>query len=324
MNKNKSSKLDLLVIGELNMDLILNRVESFPELGKEKIARDLNLTMGSSSAIFAANSSRLGLSVGFCGMVGRDDYGETIIEQLQNYKIDTSLITVSDKHQTGLTVIIRYAGDRAMLTYPGTIDQFSYSEIPGDAFESARHLHISSIFLQSGIKKDLFKIIERAKAAGMTISIDPQWDPDEAWDLDFKKLLSQIDFFFPNEDEFLNITKSSSLDEAINKFQPFLKGGIIVIKQGSRGAAYCTGSEVGSVPGYVNSEPVDTVGAGDSFDAGFIYRFLSGYSIKECIKFGNITGAFSTTAAGGTAAVKSLNHVHNYAKEKLSIDDFAE
>ncbi len=324
MNKNASSKLDLLVVGELNMDLILNKVESFPELGKEKIVRDMNLTMGSSSAIFAANSSRLGLSVGFCGMIGNDDYGGKIVNQLQSFDIDTSLVTVSKKHKTGLTVIIRYADDRAMLTYPGTMEHFSLADIPDTAFDSARHLHISSVFLQHGIKNDMFEIIERAKAGRMTISIDPQWDPDERWDLDFKKLLSNIDFFFPNEDEFLNIAKASTIEEAISKFQPWLTDAAIVIKQGPEGAAYCTGSEIGSVPGYINNEPVDTVGAGDSFDAGFIYRYLKGYSIKECIRFGNITGAFSTTSPGGTAAIKSLNHVHNYAKEKLSIDDFAE
>lgn len=324
MPSDKLRKQDLLVIGELNMDLILEDVKSFPELGKEKIAGGLNITLGSSSAIFAANSARLGLSVGFCGMVGDDDFGATVIEQLQEYKVDTPLVVISDKYKTGLTVIIRHAGNRAMVTYPGAMESFSLDNIPEKAFHQARHLHVSSIFLQPGIKNDLFEIIERAKTADMTVSIDTQWDPDEQWDLDFRKLLSQIDFFLPNEDEFLSITEAGNLDEAIKQFQPYLGDGTVIIKQGPKGATYFTADEVQTFPGYLNNHPVDTIGAGDSFNAGLIYRFLQGDSISICIRFANITGAVSTTAAGGTKAIQSYDAVREIATNELSITDFNE
>ncbi|MCW9707971.1 carbohydrate kinase family protein [Fodinibius salsisoli] len=315
----KNAKIDLLVIGELNMDLIFNEVASFPELGKEKIAGDMNLTLGSSSAIFAGNSARLGLSVGFCGMVGEDDFGDAVITQLKEYEVDTSLVTMSEQYKTGLTAIIRHADDRAMVTYPGAMQHFSIADIPKKAFQQARHLHVSSLFLQPGIKEHLFEIIQQAKANGLTISIDPQWDPEEKWDVDFKKLVSQIDFFLPNEDEFLHIADSSNIEEAIAAFQPHLTDGTIVVKQGINGATGITKDEVTQVPGYLNQDPVDTVGAGDSFNSGVIYQFLQGKPIDECIKFGNITGAVSTTAPGGTTAIKSLEEVHNIAKNKLSI-----
>ncbi|SMO52844.1 carbohydrate kinase family protein [Fodinibius sediminis] len=321
MSTSTPPQKDLLVIGELNMDLILDDVQSFPELGKEKIAGDLNLTLGSSSAIFAGNSSRLGLAVAFCGMIGDDDFGKTIIPQLQEYGVDTSLITVTNKYKTGLTAIIRYADDRAMVTYPGAMEHFALADIPEEAFGQARHMHISSIFLQPGIKEDLPAIIDRASSAGMTISIDTQWDPEEHWDLDFEHLLSRIDFFLPNEDEFLNMTGSSSVEEAIDRFQPYLTDGTVIIKQGTRGATYFTSDTIKSIPGYTNPDPVDTVGAGDSFNAGVIYRFLQGDPLERCIKFGNITGAVSTTAPGGTQALTSLNDILHTAKNKLSITD---
>src|SRR5699024_37241 len=177
---------DVLVVGELNMDLILNKVEGCPELSKEKIASEMNLTMGSSSAIFACNIARLGMETAFCGLVGNDDFGNTIVEQLQQMQVNTQWVQFDKNRQTGLTAIIRQQDDRAMVTYPGTMNYFSSSHIPDEAFQKARHLHLSSIFLQPKIKEELFTILARAKADDMSISVNTQWDPAERWDIDWQ------------------------------------------------------------------------------------------------------------------------------------------
>ncbi len=320
MSSNRK-KSDVLVIGELNMDLILSGVESFPELGKEKTADAMNLVMGSSSAIFAANCARLGLAVEFCGMVGKDDFGAKIVGQLQQFGVDTSLIITSQKYKTGLTVIITQVGDRAMLTYPGAMAQFSLNDIPKEAFQQGRHLHISSIFLQPGIKKDLPKIIRKAKKNEMTISIDPQWDPEEKWDIDLEKLLQNIDFFIPNEAEFLQLTVSDTIEEGFQKLDDKNRASVIV-KQGTKGAIFQNDGNLTTIPAFLNENPVDAVGAGDSFDAGFIYRFLKGDSVKNCVHFGNLAGAVSTTKAGGTAAITSLDEVLKIAKNTFSTTKF--
>lgn len=313
-----NNSADLLVVGELNMDLILNKLEAFPELGKEKVAKDYTLTMGSSSAIFAANCSRLGLSVKFSGLVGDDEFGDKIQAHLQDFGIDNKFVVTSKKFKTGLTTIFRYNNDRAMITYPGAMEHFSLSQIPGKAFQQVRHLHISSIFLQPGIKDDLYAIISRAKKQGMSISIDPQWDPDEKWNLNLKKLLPKIDFFLPNEQEFLKLTNASSIEKGIKKLQPLLNNTSVIIKMGKKGATYFNTNEIQKVSPHINENPVDTVGAGDSFGAGFIFKYLKEESIKNCVKFGNLTGAVSTTEAGGTQAIKSLKRVEQIAKQKLS------
>jgi sugar/nucleoside kinase (ribokinase family) len=314
-NKKKSN---VLVIGELNMDLILGGVESFPELGKEKMADQMNLTLGSSSAIFAANCARLGCSVEFCGMTGSDDFGKRIVDQLQKFEVDTSFVKVSGKSSTGLTAIIKQSDDRAMLTYSGSMKHFSMVDIPDKAFRQAQHLHISSIFLQPEIKKDLFEIIQKAKSNEMTVSIDPQWDPEEDWDLDLNRLLGQIDFLFPNEAEFLQLTASDTVDEGFQKLDKKSRVSVIV-KRGTRGAAFWENENLSTVSAFVNENPVDAVGAGDSFDAGFIFRFLRGDSLEKCIRFGNLAGAVSTTKASGTAAITSLEEVRKIAKNELSI-----
>lgn len=325
MTLSKQQKNDLLVIGELNMDLILNEVDSFPEPEKEKIANDFNLTLGSSSAIFAANSARLGLDVGFCGMVGNDDFGKSVINQLKEYKVDTSLVTTSEEHKTGLTAIIRHEQDRAMVTYPGAMEQYSLSDISDDAFEGPKHLHISSIFLQPKIKDDLYAIVKKAKTHDMTVSLDPQWDPKEAWDLDLKRLFSEIDVFLPNEAEFLELTETGSVKKGLAKVSEWNHSCTVVVKRGTKGATFLSNNSVSTVHAYLNNDPVDAVGAGDSFDAGFIYQFLRDKEIEHCVQFGNITGAVSTTRTGGTAAITSFDHVLDIAKNKLSItttDDF--
>lgn len=322
MPRDKQQK-DILVVGELNMDLILNNVASFPELGKEKIAGDMNLTLGSSSAIFAANAARLGLSVGFCGMIGNDDFGASVINDLQQYGVDTSAVVTSGQHKTGLTVIIRHSNDRAMVTYPGAMEHFSMKDIPGRAFKQARHLHISSVFLQPGVKKDLFSIIEKAKSHGMSVSVDTQWDPDENWDIDFDRLLRSIDFFLPNESEFLALTGAPSIEDGLSEIRQHANQCTIVVKRGTDGAAFLDGQRISTAPTYQNPDPVDAIGAGDSFNAGFIYRFLRGDAIERCVQFGNITGAVSTCRAGGTAAITSLKDVILIAKQNLNIPDIA-
>lgn len=325
MTKQEHHNPYLLVIGELNMDMILDNVESFPELGKEKMAADFNITLGSSSAIFASNIARLGTKTRFCGMIGEDDFGTAIISQLQKYGIDTSLIRTDQTYKTGLTAIIRHNNDRAMITYPGAMEHFALQHIPDKAFQKARHLHISSLFLQPGIKKDLFKIIEKAKSHNMTISIDPQWDPKEAWDLDLQNLVSSIDFFLPNEAEFLNFVSAPTVEEGLEELKSLIYDCTIVVKRGQKGATFLTGDRIDTIPAYINKEVADAVGAGDSFNAGLIYRFLMDDPIEKCTRFGNITGAVSTTQNGGTNAITSLDEVHRIAKNNLSItglDDF--
>ncbi len=325
MADNNALDPEVLVIGELNMDLILDDVESFPELGKEKIASDFNLTMGSSSAIFAANLARLGTPTAFCGMVGEDDFGHMIIEQLQEFGVHTSSVITSSQHKTGLTAIIRHNNERAMVTYPGAMDHFGPADFPDTLFKKARHLHISSIFMQPVIQENLLPIVNKAKKQGMSISLDTQWDPDEQWDLDMPVLLSRVDFFLPNEDEFLALSGSPTIEKGIDKLQPHLGQGAVVIKRGTNGALYFTADEVQTIPGYHNKQPADAVGAGDSFNAGLIHRYLRGDAIQDCIRFGNITGAVSTTAAGGTKAIQSMKRVREIAKKQFSItniDDF--
>lgn len=308
-------RFDVLVIGELNADLILNDIQNFPIVGKEVIANKLNITLGSSSAIFASNLSVLGARVAFAGSIGADFFGDFILDCLHKKNVDTSFVRNLPTN-TGITVALNYGEERAMVTYPGAMDQFSINDLPDNVFESASHLHVSSYFLQRALKPNLVRLFTLAKKAGLTTSFDTQWDPAETWDLDINSILPLTDIFLPNERELLNITKAHQQSDAIKKIKPF--SNTIVVKQGSLGSSLYHNGEHTFKQAFVNHNVVDAIGAGDSFNAGFIYKYIKKAPLIECQEFGNLIGAISTTASGGTSAFSSRAEI-----ERIAIENFA-
>ncbi len=308
-------KYDVIVVGELNVDLILNKIESFPEMGKEKIAREMSLVLGSSSAILASNLSSLGSSVGFIGKIGNDIFGELALKALNEKKVDTSLIIKSDQYRTGATIVMSVDNDRANITYPGAMETLTLEDIPEDALQQARHLHFSSYFLQPGMKNDLLPLLQKAKALGLSTSVDPQWDPSEKWEIDLEGLLPFIDFFMPNVAELTSMMKESGFDTALRKVNP---DHTLILKMGTEGSCLYKNGQKTIFPPFLNEEVVDTIGAGDSFNAGFLHKFLEGAPLEDCMVFASLTGAVSTTAAGGTGAFTSYENVLEIIKNKFS------
>ena len=308
---------DVLVVGELNVDLILDEIEKFPEVGKEVLAHKMTLTLGSSSAIFASNVSSLGARVAFIGRIGRDKFGEVVLESLKKSKVDTSMIKIDSEVGTGATVVLNVEEDRANTTYPGAMDLLSINDIEEEDLKKAKHLHFSSYFLQPGMWGDLGKLFRMAKKLGLTTSFDMQWDPAETWKLDFADVLPGVDVFLPNETELSLLMQKDNLSDAINAAKEFTN--VLVIKRGNKGSQVCYKNELIDLPPFLNEEVVDAIGAGDSFNAGFIYKFINGSSISECQKFGNLTGAVSTTAEGGTTAFSNYRNFKDTAKTKFGV-----
>ena len=304
---------DVIVIGELNVDLILNQIDSLPEIGKEILASKMDLVLGSSSAIFASNLSSLGAKVSFLGKIGNDSFGDLVINSLKTKSVNTDLVIREDKLKTGATVVLNYGEDRANVTHPGAMEHLSIDDVTVEKLQRGKHVHISSVFLQPNLHKDIYGIFELAKDTGLTTSLDVQWDPAEKWDLDLQKLLPLVDVFLPNEQELLNLTKEDELQNAINKISDF--GNTIVIKRGSKGSICWNKGNQNEVTAYLNENVVDAIGAGDSFNAGFIFKYISGANLGECQKFGNLTGAINTTKAGGTAAFTDYLEIIEIAKE---------
>lgn len=308
-------KFDVLVIGELNVDLILNQIESFPQIGKEILAKQMVLTLGSSSAIFACNLSSLGAKVAFIGKLGKDIFGDLVIKILEEKGVDTSMIIRREELATGATIVLNAEEDRAMITHPGAMDQLSISDISTEQFSLAKHLHFSSCFLQPAFKNDLTILFSKAKNMGLSTSFDPQWDPQEQWNLNLKDILPFVDVFLPNEKELLKLTKKKTMEGALESLNDL--GSALIVKMGNKGSLSLYEGRTLFKPSFLNENVVDAIGAGDSFNAGFLYKYIHDAPIDECQEFGNLVGAISTTSAGGTTAFNNPEQIMDIAKHKF-------
>jgi sugar/nucleoside kinase (ribokinase family) len=308
--------IDVIVIGELNVDIILNDIESFPEIGKEIIANAMSVTLGSSSAIFASNLSSLGPRVAFIGKVGDDNFSKVVLESLESKNVDTTHIIKSTSLSTGATLVLNYDQDRAMVTYPGAMTDLCLEDIDLNFLSGARHVHFSSYFMQPGIRSEIATLFRKAKELGLTTSLDTQWDPEEKWDLPLDKILPWVDVFLPNIQEFKFLTASNTIEEGIQRIKHVAH--FVVIKNGSEGAIGWDGMDLVNQPAFKNNQVVDCIGAGDSFNAGFISDFIDKRPFKKCLETGSLAGAISTTTAGGTGAFQNRDSIHKIAFEKFN------
>jgi sugar/nucleoside kinase (ribokinase family) len=302
---------DILVVGELNPDLVLTGDVTTSTGQVEKIIEDATLVMGSSSAIFACGAARLGLKVTFSGKTGRDGFGEFLWRQLEASGIDIQGAVVDPILRTGLSVILKHSGDRTILTYLGAISELGLEEISPALFSQARHLHLGSYFLLKRLMPDVPRLLRMAKDAGMTVSLDTNYDPSEQWTTGLDRVLPLVDVFLPNETEACKISGQPTLEAALDHLAQRVP--LLAVKMGEQGSIARRGKEVARAPIYP-MPVVDTVGAGDSFDAGFLYGWLHGWALERCLRLGAASGSLSTRAAGGTAAQPTL-------EEALSLID---
>jgi sugar/nucleoside kinase (ribokinase family) len=288
---------DLLVLGDVNPDLVLRGGDVVPAFGQaEHLVEEAVLTVGGSGAIMACAAARLGMRVILCGVVGDDLFGRFVCDELERRGVETRGIVTTPERPTGVTVVLSGAEDRAILTMPGTIAELRADAIDRSLLDGARHVHVSSYFLQSGLQADLASIFERVHGAGGTTSIDPNWDPTEAWDAGLLDVLAATDVFFPNAVEATRVARISDVGEAITRLSS--QAGLVVVKRGDLGATAGSRGERATVAG--RSVPVvDTTGAGDSFDAGFLAAWLAGEPLERALAIANACGALSTRATGG-------------------------
>jgi sugar/nucleoside kinase (ribokinase family) len=291
---------DVLVLGDANPDLVL-RGDVEPAFGQqEKLLDDALLTIGGSGAIFACAAAKLGLRVAISSVVGADPFGRFMVDELTANGVDVGGVAVDPNLPTGVTVVLSRPDDRAMLTSTGTIESLSGVRVDRALMGSARHVHVSSYFLQGGLRPDLPGLFEEVHAAGSTTSVDPNWDPSEEWDGELLALIPAVDVFLPNSIEARAITGIDDIDVASESLAG--RGGVVSIKFGDGGGmVQRAGGDAARVPG-IYVDVVDTTGAGDTFDAGFLLGMLEEWPLERALAFANVCGGLSCRAAGGTAA----------------------
>jgi len=288
----------VLVVGEINVDLILQGAHAFPTPGKEVLVDDVVLTLGSASAICAMGLARLGTPVAFLGKVGTDPWGEFCLDVMRAASIDVSRVMAEAKIKTGVTVSVTSPRDRALVSYLGSIRALRAEDVPNSAFGGFDHLHVSSYFLQEGLRPGIRGLFARAHATGLTTSLDPGFDPSERWDPDIVATLAETDLFFPNEVEVAAITRSPDIADALRRLENGRTR--VIAKLGAQGCLTLEDGRPLAVPTF-RIDPVDTTGAGDSFDAGFLHAWLRGMPLLDSLRWGAACGSLSTRGLGGTS-----------------------
>jgi sugar/nucleoside kinase (ribokinase family) len=299
------SGLDLLVVGDCNPDLVLRGGGVEPAFGQvERLVHEAELTIGGSAAIAACGAARLGLVTALASIVGDDPLGRFVLDALAERGVDVSGVAVRAGAQTGVTVVLVRGSDRAMLTAPGTITELTAELVDRRLLHAARHVHASSYFLHDGLRPGLAEVLREARQAGLSTSVDPNWDPREEWDGGLLDLLGEVTILFVNAEEARQIARVGDVEEAARALSH--DGTVlVVVKLGSEGALAVAGDQVVRSRA-VAVEEVDAVGAGDSFDAGFLAGHLAGLPLEQTLRLATVCGSLSMRAAGGTAAQPTL------------------
>ncbi len=304
-----SHPFDLLVLGDANPDLVLTG-DVEPAFGQaERLVDEAHLTVGGSGAIVATGAARLGLRVGFCGVVGDDPFGRFLRDELDRRGVDVGGLLLDEARPTGVSVVLARPNDRAILTHAGTIADLRTDLIDPARLERARHVHVSSYFLQRSLAPELPALFERVRAAGAATSVDPNWDPFGRWDGGLRDLLGHVDVFLPNATEASRIAGIDELDDAVLALAE--RAGVVVAKAGAGGALAAHGERLvrAAAP---EIEALDTTGAGDAFDAGYLASMLAGDPLERTLAIANACGALSTRALGGVDAQPTMDEVLGY------------
>jgi sugar/nucleoside kinase (ribokinase family) len=298
-------RFDVLVLGDANPDLILRGGDLEPVSDqREALAGSATFTIGGSGAIFACAAARLGLRVMLVGVVGNDEFGRFMRSELEARGVDARGLVVRDDRSTGVSVVLSRPGDRGTYTVPGTIGDLSAEAIDREVLSSVEHVHVASYFLQRALNPDLPRLLQQARSAGSTTSLDPNWDPAETWDGGLLDALARVDLFLPNAAEAKRITREDDVEEALARLAG--RAGTVAVKLGDGGGVARRGDQIVRLPG-IEVDVVDTTGAGDAFDAGFVFGVVRGWPLEGALGLANACGALSCRAVGGVDGQPSLD-----------------
>jgi sugar/nucleoside kinase (ribokinase family) len=303
------------VVGDCNPDVLVLGGDVTPAFGQqEKLVDQISLLIGGSAAITAVAAARLGLSVALVATVGADPAGAFMLDQLIAEGVDVSPVIVRDDSVTGMTVALSRGGDRAILTALGAMTSLTAADIPAALLAAARHVHVSSYFLLAdSLGPGLAAVLAAARAAGVTTSLDTNWDPAGGWlDGHLSAVIAQTDFLLPNEAEAQALSGTDTPAAAATTLTGL--GPRVAVKLGARGVLCADGTELEHVS-LPPVTPVDTTGAGDCFNAGLIAGLLQGLPLPAAAALGCAVGALSTLALGGTQAVPGLPFATTLARQ---------
>ncbi|MBI5724096.1 MAG: carbohydrate kinase family protein [Planctomycetes bacterium] len=302
----------VLFVGDINVDVIMGGLPSQPVPNKEITCGSHDVTVGSSALICASAYRFLGGRTWFAGLAGKDANGRLMLDRMRQFGIDASLVELTDKVATGVTVNLIVGHSRSQITCPGTITEYAGRKLNGRIFSRFDHVHFAGPYQQTALRPKIAGLLRAAAGAGVTTSLDPQWDVTEKWKF-MKEWLPLLTWFFPNADEAISITGGRNARQACMRLAKMTA--CPIVKMGKDGAMVCRNGRIVSIPSY-NVKIRDTTGAGDNLDAGVLYAILEKrMDVIEAVRFGIAAGARSCQFAGGVGARSTCKDIIRFMKE---------
>ncbi len=267
--------------GALNLDIIL-KVERIPNPGEESFVIDIEYHPGGSAANTIAGLATMGVECAFIGKVGDDNYGKILLKDFEKRGVELSGVKI-EKGRSGVAMIfVDRSGERAILVDPGVNDTIKYDEVKREIVENAKIIHLTSFICKNS--EDSFKSQKRIAKEVEIVSFDPGMPYINRGLEEIEEIISNTTIFMPNKQE-IEMLIGERYDVASREVAR-LGVEIVVVKLGENGCYILKGNEEFRVQPF-NTKVVDTTGAGDAFNAGFLYAWYHGKSIEACGKFGN-------------------------------------
>ncbi|HEX4809244.1 MAG TPA: carbohydrate kinase family protein [Bryobacteraceae bacterium] len=308
----QAREMDVLVAGEIYIDLILSGFDQWPQLGQEAFATEYRREIGGGTAITACGIATLGSRTTVLAVAGRED-GLVLAHRLASFGVDTSRLQFETAEPTGFSVVATMERDRAFLTYPGAnrmFDQALREASRTGQLAIARHVHLA----YPPRLDDAVGLLNEIRSNGCTISLDVGWHEEWLNDPRALELIQHVNIFFPNEAEASRLTGKTDPAAILEEFH---KAGAdcVALKLGPQGSALLWSETITFAPPW-QVTPVDTTGAGDSFNAGFLHAWLTGETPGNCLLMANICGALSTESYGGVGGFPSRDRLRGEMDRK--------
>lgn len=289
---------DILVIGDINPDIIITGAEKYPGPGEEILVNDINVTTGGGAAITSLALAKLGLNVTLYGCIGKDVFSEMLLKDLTDVGVDISNIIRLDDVKAGSTIAISNEIDRSFITYRGALDKLDLYSISDELINKCDYCFLHNY---NHVKlNEYIHLANRVNKFNKKLFFDVGYDDSEQWDPKIFNLIKKVDYFAPDELEAISFSGKKNIKEALTYLNQFCSN--IIVKAGEDGAYAILNNEIINVPTF-STEVIDTTGAGDSFDAGFIYGVIKGYSLENSLRLANFLGSLSVSAIGGSTGI---------------------
>ena len=295
MMSSRAGARAVLSLGRIYCDLVFRGLDAMPQLGREQFAADFTLTPGGGALISAAHLAALGRPAALLARFGTDDLSGVLEKQFGGLDIDLRFLDRHDSAGPQLTVVMVGEDDRAFLSRrAGHARPASFEA--AIAWPEAAHLHIA----EYATLHEMRDAIAAARQAGLTVSLDPSWDEHLIADPLFFDHVAGADIFLPNLEEAKALTGRASPEAALALLQRHFP--VIALKCGGDGALLAMNGQVIEMAA-PQVEVVDTTGAGDAFNAGFIHAWLDGHTPSDCLSAAINAGSRSVQAPGGTGSL---------------------